>query len=291
MKVTLKRFLEVISSPTKHYVRLRLNNTVKPPVLFSEHPDSFVLQILEHEYIFFIQDGDVIVSSPIHKESRVIVAENISDLIKNDNANRTILQYKNGQGLIALSEIPDIKTREMVAVNTNLVNAMGDLLNIVVGHRLPADLIRAPEKQFKINCFSLNKSKPNAMEYLDKVLENPCIRESFLLDWRDSVIKEHMGVSLLEELGPNNTIKWEPHNPHLKYRVWYHPNHGFTFLGSVTDFVIEQTASTQIEFVLDEKSPFSLSININDTKKTFTGDVMIDVIKVGLPETLIKMFS
>lgn len=291
MKVPYKRFLEVVSSPTKKYVRLRLNNTVKPPVLFSEHKDSFILQILENEYIFFIQDGDVIVNSPVYKESRIIIAETIQDLIKNDNANRTILQCKTGVGIIALSEIPDIESREMVEVNTTLLYSMNNLLNLAMGHSLPASLIRGPQKHFKVNCFSVNKAKENAKDYLQKVMDNPCIKDSYLLDWCDVKMTMNNNIPMLEEYRGKVYNNRKPNDQDLKWRIWYHPNHGFTFLGSVTDFIGHDNASAAIiEFELDESSPFSLKINIQDAKRTFAGDLYIDVTKVGLPDSLVKMF-
>ncbi len=290
MKVTYKRFLEVVSAPTKQYVRLRLNNTVKPPLLFSEHPDSFILQVLENEYIFFIQDGDVIVNSPVYKESRIIVAETIQDLIKNDNANRTVLQYKAGVGIIALNEIPNVQSREIVDVNTTLLYSMNNLLNLALGHSLPASLIRGPQRHFKVNCFSFNKSKENAKDYLKKVMDNPCIKDSYLLDWCDVKVNTDSQQPMLEEFRGKMYNNRKPNDYDLKWRIWYHPTHGFTFMGSVTDFMDDSTASANIEFELDKTSPFSLTISIQATKKTFVGDLYIDVNKIGLPEPLVKMF-
>lgn len=276
------KFLEILARPNKEYGQIRLTNTITPPVLYSEHEDSFAIQLLRNEYVYFLQDGDVLVNQPISPDRRVWTVGMMNDLICSDH-DKAIIQYKKGAGLIHLGELPNLDNHKIILPSHSLVNAMREVLNIATNSNTPVQYLSIPDVHPKTTCFGVLKSKDNWLSYLEQLHERPNIKESLLLTGSDIKLLSGEPPVLNKVV---SKVEGELENKDILWRHLYHPDYGFTFIGSIMDLITPEY-STHLNFGV---GIFTIEVKINAEKKTATSNLLIDIDQLDFPERLSKLF-
>lgn len=276
------KFLEILARPSKEYGQIRLTNTITPPILYSEHEDSFAIQLLRNEYVYFLQDGDVLLNQPISPDRRVWTVGMMNDLICSDH-DKAIIQYKKGAGLIHLGELPNLENHRVILPSASLVNAMREVLNIATKSNTPLQFLSIPEVHPKTTCFGVLKTKDNWLGYLEQLYERPNIKDSLLLAGSDLKVQAGEPPVLNRVV---SKVESELENKDIHWRHLYHPDYGFTFIGSIVDLIANvDTADLSFNIGI-----FTVVVAVNAEKKTATSNLLIDVEQLGFPERLLKLF-
>lgn len=274
MFVPYRKLIDTLTRTNKKYNQVRLTATLNPPLLYSKHTDSVAIQLLENEYLYLMQDGDIIVSPPVCPDQRTWIANDIRHLVGGEK-DKTILQYKKGAGLISLAEVPD-DLFKVCEINVKLISLFKDALNKTAQVKLPYAFLTGLTEHPRLNCFTVDKTKSNYKAYLERMLAQPNIAESILV------------VGMLNNYPlPLNFIAGGKYDLiDMTWLLFYHPKYGVSFIGSITDILNIFNESS-----IDVKLSDDLEVRVVacKDKQTFKGELCVNVTTLELPEIIIDM--
>lgn len=277
MNVIYRKLLDGLLSANKEFAKIRLESCIVPPVLYSKNPNSMVIQLLENDYLYILNDGDIVIKPPHSPDRNIWSVNNLDDILSNSKEQPTILQYVKSVGIIGLGNIPKPNPAEIKPIITSLVDIRKTLLMKCLGINIPLELLATPNVQPTVSCFNIIKDHPNYKSFLADLFGRKNIKESYIiqgveLDKDDPTLKvELKGTQVnLEDAG------------RLVQALLYHPLHGFTFIGCSENFGKDGDLTQQI--VLDDYV-IDIYRGLNG-RRAYRGTLSVKLKNLGLPENI-----